>query len=282
MIFYFFLDSGLCRAFLSFLCKKKGGRVNLFWRRGGQERKLTRVPWGMPAHNSVGAWRSQRLQLQWGQLWQGHSCQGGTCEQVVGSGLLFQSQMLWAQALESWVNETCYSQLVCKNWGRWAIVFVHIGWKGVSYLAVVCVGGVLVVVMGGVVGVLTVHCHCYFRYCGWCHFCCCSHHRRHCGRRLLMSRRMRQDGSGPHSSGCSGSGVLGWRRRATNWFQWSLLEALWIQLRSDPKQLMLTVVTSWNSRQRFSCESNHAVTQSDQCWPYWHIVIADLIINITY
>ena len=80
-------------------CAEKGGRVNLFWHRGGQEQNFTHVPWGMFAHYS-GAWRSQRLQFQWGQLWQGHSCRGGTCEQVVGSGLLFQSQTFWAQALE--------------------------------------------------------------------------------------------------------------------------------------------------------------------------------------
>ena len=33
---------------------------------------------------------------------------------------------------------------------------------------------------------------------------------------LLVSHSARQDGSGPHASGHSGSGMLGWRRRATN------------------------------------------------------------------
>ena len=44
-------------------------------------------------------------------------------------------------------------------------------------------------------------------------------------RRLLVSRRVRQDGSGPHASGRSGIGVQGLRRRATSKFQYYLLEA---------------------------------------------------------
>jgi hypothetical protein len=73
---------------------------------------------------------------------------------------------------------------------------------------------------GGVVGILAIHCHCCFCRFGCCHFSlrhhCHCYHSWLAGLWLLVSHRACQDGSGPHASGHSGSGMLGWRRRATN------------------------------------------------------------------